>query len=99
MSEIVAMVPTKHHLDRRADEIAAAGAGNADDLFTTAAVADWLGVSVQWLEIGRSSGRKGKPYGPCFVRLSPRRIRYRRSDVLAWLASRTHKATREYEGR
>src|SRR5688572_3352566 len=77
----------RHHLDRRADAIAAqgTGVGAPDDLLTTAAVARWLGVSNQWVEIGRTKG-----YGPPFKRIGPFRIRYLRSDVLAWLEQRTH---------
>ena len=83
----------RHHLDRRADHIAQAGvaAGDADDLLNTRTLADWLGVSVQFLEIGRHRG-----YGPPFIRLSTRRVRYKRSDVLDWLAERTHAVTAEY---
>lgn len=82
----------KHHLDRRAEAIVERGnEGDADDLLSTAQVAAWLGVSLQFLEIGRHRG-----YGPKFVRLSPRRVRYRRSDVLTWLKERTHAATNEY---
>jgi predicted DNA-binding transcriptional regulator AlpA len=88
--------PGRHHLDRRASDLAQVGAaaGDADELLNTSAVARWLGLSTPFLEIGRSRG-----YGPRFVRLSTRRIRYRRSDVLAWLAERTHAATAEYPGR
>jgi predicted DNA-binding transcriptional regulator AlpA len=86
------VIPLRHHLDRRADEIAQAAADkNPDELLTTAATADWLGISPQWLEIGRS-----KNWGPPFVRLSTRRVRYRRADVIAWLAERTHCSTAEY---
>ena len=82
--------PRRHHLDRRADAIADA-LGDNDDLLSTRAVAELLGVSTQWLEIGRC-----KNYGPSFVRVSPRMIRYRRGDVLAWLRERTHASTAEY---
>ena len=83
----------KHHLDRRAGEIAAkASAGDPDDLLTTSEVAEWLGISTQWLEIGRSRG-----YSPDFLRLSPRRVRYRRGDVIRWLEQRQHASTAEYE--
>lgn len=68
--------PRHHHLDRRADKIAAADVGADDELLDTRAVADWLSVSVQWLEIGRS-----KNYGPEFKRVGPRVIRYQRGDV------------------
>jgi predicted DNA-binding transcriptional regulator AlpA len=85
--------PGRHHLDRRAAELAAesAEADEPDQLLTTSDVAEWLGISTQWLEIGR-----GKNYGPKFVVLSTRRVRYRRADVLAWLAERTHANTAEY---
>lgn len=85
--------PQRHHLDRRAAELAAEGAeaGDPDQLLTTSDVGEWLGISTAWLEIGRS-----KKYGPSFCQLSTRRIRYRRADVLAWLAERTHASTAEY---
>ncbi len=58
----------KHHLDRRAAEIADKGRqGDPDELLTTEETAAWLGVSRQWLEIGRS-----KKYGPAYVRVGPR---------------------------
>jgi predicted DNA-binding transcriptional regulator AlpA len=81
----------KHHLDRRADAIANADSGGADDLLSTREVADWLGVSIQWVEIGRS-----KKYGPPFKRLAPRTVRYLRADVLKWLKARTHASTADY---
>lgn len=87
----IAYLPQRHHLDRRAADLAEALEGPPDDLLTTAALAQWLGVSPAWLEIARSRG-----YGPKFVRLSPRRVRYSRRAVLAWLDERTHRATREY---
>jgi predicted DNA-binding transcriptional regulator AlpA len=84
-------LPRKHHLDRRASDLAEIGAGAPDDLLSTRAVAEWLGVSVQFLEIGRHRG-----YGPKFVRIGPARIRYRRADVLAWLEERTFASTSQY---
>lgn len=45
--------PIRHHLDRRADRLAEHGQGNLDDLLNTVEVAAWLGVSIQFLEIGR----------------------------------------------
>lgn len=83
--------PGSHHLDRRADKIAAEGAGDLDDLLDTKAMSAWFGYSEQWFEIGRSKG-----YGPPFIRVGPQRIRYRRSDALAYLAERTHASTAEY---
>jgi hypothetical protein len=83
--------PKHHHLDKRAADLIAAGAGDPDDMLTTKELAAWFGVSTQWLEIGRSRG-----YGPLFVRLSPRMTRYKRSAALAWLAEREHASTAAY---
>lgn len=85
------VTPKSHHLDRRAAQIAAEGQGDPDDLLDTNTVSIWLGVSRQWLEIGRV-----KSYGPKYIRIGPRRTRYRRSDVLSWLDERTHQCTAEY---
>ncbi len=82
--------PQKHHLDRRAGSLIAAGEGCPDDLLSTTDLAAWLGVSNQFLEIGRSRG-----YGPLWVALAPRCVRYRRSDVLRWLDERTRAHTGE----
>jgi predicted DNA-binding transcriptional regulator AlpA len=82
----------KHHLDKRTASLIEAGRDGADDdLLSTREVAHWLGVSTQWIEIGRSKG-----YGPSFVRISPRRIRYRRGAVIEFLSGRQHACTREY---
>jgi predicted DNA-binding transcriptional regulator AlpA len=43
------------------------------------------------VEIGRS-----KKYGPEFVRMGPRHIVYRRSDVIKWLRARTFASTSDY---
>lgn len=83
--------PHRHHLDKRADRLIAESDGDDEDLLTTTATAEWLAVSVEWLEIGRA-----KKYGPPFTRLSSRLIRYRRADVLEWLKARTHQSTSEY---
>jgi len=85
--------PQSHHLDKRASDIAerVAEGGDQDELLSTKQTATLLGVSQQWLEIGRTRG-----YGVPFVRLSARRVRYRRSDVIAWLNQRTHQATVAY---
>ena len=88
--------PQRHHLDRRAAALAAEGAeaGDDDDLLTTTEVSEWLQISRQWLEIARS-----KNFGPPFVRLTPRRIRYVRASVTAWLRERQHRGTSEYSRR
>ncbi|HVC53720.1 MAG TPA: helix-turn-helix domain-containing protein [Stellaceae bacterium] len=83
----------RHHLDRRCDRLGAevAAGGDADELLSTSDVAELLSVSGQWLEIGRSKG-----YGPPFIKLGPRRVRYRRQDLIEWLAGRRHRSTAEY---
>jgi predicted DNA-binding transcriptional regulator AlpA len=80
-------VPQRHHLDRRAGNIACDGPD--DELLNTKTVAALLGVSRQWLEIGRSKRKNGEPYGPPFLRLAPQVIRYRRSAVKEWLTKRS----------
>jgi hypothetical protein len=93
MTSTITLFQGKHHLDRRAlDLVEIANRGTDDELMMTLPVAVWLGVSPEWLEIGRSKG-----WGPPFLRLSPRRIRYRRGDVKKWLKERAHRSTREYE--
>ena len=82
--------PRKFHLDKRIDSIVDAPGGD-DDLLTAAEVAAWLGVSVQWVDIGRSEG-----YGPPFQKLGDRLVRYHRAKVKAWLLARTHYSTSEY---
>jgi predicted DNA-binding transcriptional regulator AlpA len=83
--------PSFHHLDKRAAAIAAAGVGDSDDLLTTTEVAEFLGLSTQWVEIGRHKG-----YGPRYLKLNTRRVRYRRADILEWLRQRSHSSTAEY---
>jgi predicted DNA-binding transcriptional regulator AlpA len=60
-------------------------------LLDTRQVADLLGMSVAWVEIARHKGS-----GPAYVRVTPRCVRYRRSDVKAWLNERCHCWTGEY---
>jgi hypothetical protein len=79
---------TTHHLDRRAEAILAVGDGPADELLDTFETAKWLGVSVQFLQIGRSKG-----YGPPFVRISSNIVRYHRGSVRRWLRERTFATT------
>lgn len=88
--------PVRLHIDRRASKILASADPVTDDdvILDTKTVADWLGVSVQFLEIGRSKG-----YGPRFVRVSSRRVGYLRRDVRSWLKARTFASTAEYEMR
>lgn len=73
-----------HHIDRRADQVLAAVPTSDDDqLLSTVELSRLLGVSIQWLEIGRTRG-----YGPPFTKLGERCVRYRRGDVREWLAER-----------
>jgi hypothetical protein len=85
--------PATFHIDKRADALLAApgGQGNADDLLTTAQVADWFGVSAQWLETRRSKGD-----GPEFERLSPKVVRYRRCKCWAFLDACARRRTADY---
>jgi predicted DNA-binding transcriptional regulator AlpA len=80
--------PKRHLLDRRAHQIIEHSPGKSDDLLDTREVAAWLGVSYQWLEIGRS---KDRDWGPPSIQIGPRAVRYRRGDVLEWLSERTRR--------
>lgn len=62
-----------------------------NELMTTKAVAEWLGVSVSWLEQRRAKGE-----GPPARRLGPRSVGYTRADIQAWLDERTYSCTSEY---
>jgi predicted DNA-binding transcriptional regulator AlpA len=83
------------HIDRRAHRLVDIDL-HPDATLSTKEVAEWLGVSQQFLEIAR---HKGKGHGPKYVRVSDRMIRYRVSDVIAWLKERTHAYTAEYQKR
>ena len=81
-----------HHIDKRADGVAAQIIGlDPNALLCTKEVATLFGVSPKWLEIGRHRG-----YGPPFIRISARRIRYKTADLIAWLEERKHRSTSEY---
>jgi predicted DNA-binding transcriptional regulator AlpA len=81
------------HLDRRAGRILTehVSEGPDDQMLTTAEVADWLGVSEQWLILLR-----GKSEGPRYSRLSPKIVKYRREAIRKWLRARelTHRGER-----
>lgn len=62
--------------------------GGDDELLCTKELAKRLSVSTQWLEIGRVHG-----YGPPFIKMSPRMVRYRISDVRKWLNARSRTST------
>lgn len=56
-----------------------------DELLSERELSDWLGVSEPTLFRHRRDGT-----GPTFIRLSTRRIAYRRCAVEAWLREREH---------
>ena len=77
--------PRKLNLDRRVAQILAADAkADDDELLSSRDEAAWLGVSIQWLEAGRANG-----YGPPFIMIGPRMVRYRRGDTRAYLRKRS----------
>jgi hypothetical protein len=75
----------KHHIDRNARETLDQLTVDLEDdtLLSTLQCANWLGVSTQFLEIGRIKG-----YGPPAVNIAPRVVRYRKTSVLRWLIER-----------
>jgi predicted DNA-binding transcriptional regulator AlpA len=81
--------PRRFHFDKRIPSIVDAPGGK-DDLLTAAELAAWFGMSVEWVDIGRSEG-----YGPPFVKLG-RLVRYHRGKVREWLLARIHHSTSEY---
>ena len=84
-------MPLTHHLDKRAGTLIKAAAGaDPEQLLSTDELARWIGCSRQWCESARHFG-----HGPTFLRLGPRRIRYRRRDVCEWLKGRELTSTRE----
>lgn len=81
-------LPKKHHLDPFAETLVPAIAdGDPDEMLDTPYVAALLHVSEAWLEIGRCKG-----YGPHFVKIGPRMVRYPRRQLLAWLRARSKQA-------
>jgi predicted DNA-binding transcriptional regulator AlpA len=68
-----------------------ANGADPDMLLDTKQLARWLGVSVPWLEIGRS-----RCYGPPYKKIGPKSVRYRVGDIRKWLEERSYKSTSEY---
>jgi len=80
-----------HFLDRRADQIASLAINaDPDALIDTKQMSAWLGVSIPWLEIGRS-----KNYGPPYRKIGAKIVRYRVGDVVAWLDERKRVAEKK----
>ena len=63
---------------------------DADVLIRQEEAARLLGVSPRALEAWRYRGG-----GPGYIRISGRCIRYRRSDIMAWIAERERHSTSE----
>ena len=59
-----------------------------DALFPEKRAASFLGVSAKSLQKWRVTGT-----GPAYVRISARCIRYRRVDLVAWIAARVKTST------
>ena len=53
--------------------------------------AEWLGLSVRWLQESRVTGE-----GPPFLKIG-RSVRYRIEDLDAWSRERLHRSTSEYQ--
>ena len=75
----------RHHLDRRANRLADEGekGNNPDQLLTAQQVADWLGITEQWVKKGLPNG-----YGPQVTKPFPEVTRFKRRDVVRWLRGR-----------
>lgn len=58
---------------------------DGDELLDPQAVGATISTPVGTLANWRSAGK-----GPPFIRISPKKIRYRRSDLERWLQERTH---------
>lgn len=63
-------------------------------LLNTSDAARVIGCSAQALANMRTGGG-----GPAYLRITTRRIRYRASDLEAWLGERKHHSTSEYVSR
>jgi hypothetical protein len=83
--------PGSMHIDKRAGRLLAdpLSEGEDDQMLAAPKVAEWLQVSVKFLEDQRS-----RTTGPPFVKYSERMVRYRREAVRAWLRRREQLSTR-----
>ena len=68
--------------------VSANPSADPDALIPEDAAARFLGISVRFLQQHRSIGD-----GPPYVRVSPRAIRYRRSDLKSWSDARLRTST------
>jgi len=60
----------------------------SDQILTPQQTAEHTGLSMPSLQRMRSEGT-----GPCFIKLGPRRVGYRISDINAWLETRVATST------
>lgn len=63
----------------------------ADETMNDRQAAEMLGMRRETLQRWRCQGK-----GPKFIQISARCIRYRKSDLSAWLNSKTKQSTSEY---
>jgi predicted DNA-binding transcriptional regulator AlpA len=94
--EATAAPPDKNlHIDKRLPGLLEdLAGGHPDELRDTVMTAAWLGVSTMFLIKGRMEG-----YGPKYIRVGANAVRYRRSDVIAWLEERTFRRYADEIGR
>jgi len=83
-------VPQRLSVDKRANQLIEQGAGDDDNVLTSSQVAEWLKISVAWLNQARIGA-----YGPPYAMLDDQTVRYKKSDVLGWLKERTYRSTNE----
>lgn len=83
-------VNSKHTDHRFVDSPNISVKASSDQFLTTKEVAVLLKVSIQWVEIGRVYG-----YGPPFIKITNRMVRYRLSDIQEWIAMRLYTSTSE----
>jgi predicted DNA-binding transcriptional regulator AlpA len=67
-------------------------ASSEREILTEREVSDWLGLSEPTLFRHRRDGT-----GPAFIRLSARRVAYRRSAVERWLSERERQSIADVE--
>jgi hypothetical protein len=60
-------------------------AADCDALLSTPDAAVFLDISPQWLELARHGG-----YGPAYIKVTPRLVRYRKRDLIAYLDAQRH---------
>jgi hypothetical protein len=82
---------SNHHLDRRAEKLLLEAINN-DQLLTTEECAGWLGVSENWLAVGRIRG-----WGPPYQKPAPKILRYHPPAVRNWLKERARIASSHHD--